>query len=68
MTVGDSVEAFALLGDETRVAMIEALVDESRTSLDNPRLSVSDLRERIGRPDSGQFNYHLDKLVGHFVR
>jgi hypothetical protein len=26
------------------------------------------LRERVGVADSGQFNYHLEQLVGHFVR
>lgn len=30
-------------------------------------LSFSELRDRVGVSDSGQFNYHLDKLVGHFV-
>lgn len=30
-------------------------------------LSFSKLRDRVGPRDSGQFNYHLGKLEGHFV-
>lgn len=33
---------------------------------DNP-LSFSELRDCVGLRDSGQFNYHLGKLEGHFV-
>lgn len=54
---------FALLGNETRITIIRALgatPDES--------LSFSALRERANVADSGQFNYHLRKLVGSFVR
>lgn len=56
-------DAFALLSDETRIAIIRALgatPDES--------LSFSTLRERANVTDSGQFNYHLRKLIGSFVR
>ncbi|MFC4357615.1 winged helix-turn-helix domain-containing protein [Halobium salinum] len=55
--------AFALLGDETRIAILRALFE-------NPYepLSFSELRERVGTRDSGRFNYHLGKLVGQFVR
>lgn len=30
-------------------------------------LSFTELRERVGVRQGAQFNYHLDKLVGHFV-
>lgn len=33
---------------------------------DDP-VSFSELRDRVGVSDSGQFNYHLGKLDGHFV-
>ncbi|MFC4359422.1 winged helix-turn-helix domain-containing protein [Halobium salinum] len=56
-------ETFALLGDETRVAILRAL-DEA----DEDALTFSQLRERVGTADSGRFNYHLKKLVGSFVR
>ncbi|NHN42193.1 winged helix-turn-helix transcriptional regulator [Halorubellus sp. JP-L1] len=64
----DSVsDAFAALGDATRVAILEALVDERRENPTDPGLSFSALRERVGVADSGRFNYHLGKLRGQFV-
>lgn len=56
-------EAFALLGNETRVAIIRVLGEASGESL-----SFSELRERVGTRDSGQFNYHLDQLVETFLQ
>jgi DNA-binding transcriptional ArsR family regulator len=58
----DAAQAFALLGDETRVAILEALAG----STDDPK-SFAQLRETVGVEDSGRFNYHLGKLVGRFV-
>lgn len=60
-------DAFAALGDDTRVAILEALVDARREDPENPALSFSALRERVGVADSGRFNYHLGKLRGQFV-
>ena len=65
---GDVVErvaadaAFELLGNETRLGVVRALF-----AADGP-LSFSALRAAVGVRDSGQFNYHLDKLRGSFVR
>lgn len=67
MTVDDSVEAFEVLGDETRVAIIGALAAERRKSPGSRAVSFSELRDRTEIDDSGRFNYHLDKLVGQFV-
>lgn len=53
-------EAFAVLSDETRVAIVETLADESG-------LSFAELRKRVGVSDAGQFNYHLSKLRDRFV-
>jgi hypothetical protein len=55
-------DAFALLGDETRVEVLRVL-----GAADGP-LSFSALYDSVAVDDSGQFNYHLEKLVGHFVR
>jgi DNA-binding transcriptional ArsR family regulator len=55
-------EAFEVLGNETRVAILSAL-----GGADAP-VSFSALRDRVGMADSGRFNYHLDRLTGHFVR
>jgi DNA-binding transcriptional ArsR family regulator len=54
-------EAFSALGNETRIEILRALGDAG-----DP-LAFSALHDRIEMRDSAQFNYHLDKLVGHFV-
>jgi predicted RNA-binding Zn-ribbon protein involved in translation (DUF1610 family) len=54
--------AFWLLSDETRIAILRAL-----WAADEKPVSFTDLRERVGNPNSGQFNYHLNKLRDHFV-
>lgn len=68
-TAGPNVtEAFELLGNETRLAILLALWEAYDPYADEaPALSFSELRERVGMRDSGQFNYHLDQLVGSFV-
>ncbi|MFC5368417.1 DUF7351 domain-containing protein [Salinirubrum litoreum] len=55
-------DAFALLGNEIRMGVLEALW---RALPD--RVSFSDLRETVGVRDSGQFNYHLGRLTDRFV-
>ena len=55
-------EAFALVGDETRVAILEAL-----WHVEEPA-QFSTLYEMADTDTSAQFNYHLDQLTGHFVR
>lgn len=59
---GVADEAFALVGNETRLRILMEL-QESATPL-----TFSQLHERVGVRDSGQFNYHLNRLVGRFVR
>lgn len=54
-------DAFAVLGNGTRMEILRALADADDS------LSFSELRDRVGVSDSGRFNYHLDKLDGHFV-
>lgn len=54
-------EAFGLLSNDLRVAIVQELGAAGEP------LSFSSLRERVDEPDSGKFNYHLRKLVGHFV-
>lgn len=67
-------ELFSLLGDETRLAILLALADASEPVNQeswNPTgmniLSFSELRERVGSRDPGNFNYHLRELDGHFI-
>jgi DNA-binding transcriptional ArsR family regulator len=54
-------DAFAVLGDETRMGILRTLGDLE------PPVSFSELYERSDADDSGGFNYHLDRMVGHFV-
>ncbi len=54
-------DAFATLGNENRMAILRALGEDRGT------LSFSALYDRVDVADSSQFNYHLDRMVGHFV-
>ena len=57
-------DAFALVGNETRAEILRVLGEEPWAGL-----SFSELRSRVDPDlDSGQFNYHLQQLVGQFVR
>jgi len=54
-------EAFSALGNETRIDILRTL-----GAADGP-VSFTELRDQLGIRQGGQFNYHLDKLLGHFV-
>lgn len=54
-------EAFSVLGNETRVQILQALGEADGT------VPFTNLRERVGIRQGGNFNYHLDQLLGHFV-
>jgi len=56
-----AAEAFEVLGNEIRTGVVLALADRGP-------LSFSGLRDHVDIADSGRFNYHLEKLVGQFVR
>lgn len=60
-TVLSPDEAFAVLGDEARLDILQALGEA------DGRVTYSDLFERIEYDDLSNFSYHLDKLVGHFI-
>lgn len=63
-----ATEAFSILADETRVSILVALWEAFEPFSSNGAMTFSELRDRVGVRDSGQFNYHLDQLAGHFVR
>lgn len=74
-TVLEATEAFKLLGDETRLSILVALwraekpLDGDQPDpTDREALSFSELRERVEYETSSNFTYHLDQLVGTFVR
>ncbi|MFB6205705.1 MAG: ArsR family transcriptional regulator [Haloglomus sp.] len=54
-------DAFAIVGNETRLHILEALWAADRPA------AFSELRRSVGMRDSAQFNYHLSKLRGQFV-
>lgn len=58
----EAIDALDALASEHRIAILRALAEA-----DEPA-SFSQLREEIGMRDTGQFNYHLSKLLGRFVR
>jgi DNA-binding transcriptional ArsR family regulator len=62
-----AIEAFELLGNEIRLAILVALWESYEPFDEGVLVRFSELRDRVGTVDSGQFNYHLDRLEGHFV-
>lgn len=58
----EAIDAFALLSHETRMAAMYALW-EAETPL-----RFSEIADRAGISDTGNFNYHFGKLVGEYVR
>jgi hypothetical protein len=55
-------KAFALIGDETRVAILEAL-----WHIDEQPAEFTTLYDMTETDNSAKFNYHLEQLTGHFV-
>lgn len=63
----ETAEAFALLGNETRLAILLALWEAYDPHEAGNEVSFSALREAVGVRQGAQFNYHLEKVVGQFV-
>jgi len=69
----NATEALALLGNETRLAILLALWERYEPHADgtdgSPDLvAFSELFERVDYDNPGNFRYHLDQLEGRFVR
>ena len=62
------VDAFGVLGNETRLAILLALWEAYEPHAADNTLSFTELRDRVGVRQGGQFNYHPEKVVGEFVR
>lgn len=56
-------EAFAIIGNETRLEILQVLFEEKFQTM-----SFAELRKRVGLRDGSQFNYHLKQLEGPFIR
>ena len=68
-----ATEAFALLGDETRLAILLALWERYDPHADDTHGSpaavpFSELFERVNYDNPGNFSYHLEQLDGQFIR
>lgn len=61
-------DAFACLGNRTRVSILQALWADFESGRGDNALSYTELFERVPIEDSGNFTYHLEKLTGPFVR
>ncbi|MFC7098392.1 winged helix-turn-helix domain-containing protein [Halobaculum marinum] len=61
-------EAFALLGNETRIEILQALHEATIERGDDTPIQFSELYDRVDLDDSAHFNYHLKQLLDHFVR
>jgi hypothetical protein len=63
----DPTATFELLADETRFDILASLAQAPYDEYEGT-LTFSELWRRTDVDDSGRFNYHLDKLVGPFIR
>ncbi|WP_435361927.1 winged helix-turn-helix domain-containing protein [Haloarchaeobius sp. DFWS5] len=61
-------EAFALLGNETRLSILLALWEEYDPKATDNGVPFSRIFERIDHDDRGNVSYHLSKLTGQFVQ
>lgn len=59
---------FEVLADPKRLDILRTLTEQLRDDPEDPTIGFSDLRREVGVRDSGNFNYHLDRLRGRFVR
>ena len=60
-------EVFEILGNEIRMGILRALWEAYDPMSTADAVSFSELYEAVPVSDSGQFNYHLDKLRGRYV-
>lgn len=56
-------EAFAILGNENRLSILRTLWEAEEASL-----SYAELRRRVEYEGEGNFSYHLNRVLDHFVR
>lgn len=60
--------AFALLGNETRLAILLALWEQYDPHATDNVVSFSEIFDRVEYDDPGSFSYHLQQLTGQFIR
>jgi ssDNA-binding Zn-finger/Zn-ribbon topoisomerase 1 len=62
----EAADAFGVLSDESRVAILRELADRTHVA-DESAVEFADLRRAVDFDDAGRFNYHLGKLQDRFV-
>lgn len=62
-----TTEAFALLGDTTRLAILLALWEHYDPHAEENAVPFSTLFERVEYDNPGNFRYHLEQLTGQFI-
>lgn len=62
-----AVDAFSVLSNETRLLTLLSLWEAYDPFADDNTIQFSDLYDRVDVDDTGNFNYHLDKLSDRFV-
>ncbi len=62
-----ATDAFALLGNETRLAILLALWEEYDPHAADNVVPFSDIFDRVDFDDPGTFSYHLQQLTGQFI-
>lgn len=60
-------EAFALLGNETRLDILLAIWEHQVPLAEDNTVSFSRLFDRVDCDDRGTFSYHLERLDGPFI-
>jgi DNA-binding transcriptional ArsR family regulator len=63
-----AAEAFALLGNETRLSILVALWEAYDPQANDNAVPFVRIFERVDHDDRGNVSYHLEKLKGRFVR
>lgn len=63
-----AVDSFSVLANETRLSILLTLWEAQYGAKGPDSLAFSELRERVGMRDSGQFNYHLETLTDRFIK
>jgi DNA-binding transcriptional ArsR family regulator len=61
-----AADAFDVLSDPSRVAILRELADHTGGSAEDP-VEFAELRRAVGFEDAGRFNYHLGKLTPDFA-
>jgi len=63
-----ATDTFALLADETRLAILLALWEAYDPHATVNVVSFSEIYDRVDYEDPGSFSYHLQQLSGQFIR